>query len=218
MHESRIINSSIVVSANQFNPSVIRESWLIRSGVLAPDTLQQGCIFTDVLVNVATESFRLLVTPDQLQFNPLQEPDGELGRQCVGKVVQNLPHTPFQAVGLNFIWQLLPTSVGENGVRELALELLGISRPIHDIFDEPNSRFGGYFSADVMGGRLRLEVKPSMMKDEGGSKECLLFNFNFHLDLKSDDPVTEIASHLAKWEQVLELTKEISETGSCKSI
>ena len=102
--------AAVVIGAQQFNPSVVSQLWLVRHGLLADGDFLPGCFFTDVFVQVRSPRFHLLVVPEQLQFVPTVPPAEEqaLIVEKIGTIVKFLPHTPFKALGLNFAWHLVP--------------------------------------------------------------------------------------------------------------
>src|SRR5271166_1761428 len=103
---NQLVGASVVITARQFNPSVMSQLWLVRQGLLAEDQMLPNFVFTDLLVQVRTQNFSLLVVPEQFQFFPQakESEQQELIQQKVGRIVRSLPHTPFKAVGLNFTW------------------------------------------------------------------------------------------------------------------
>ena len=58
MHRE-LIGSSVVVVAQNFNPSVTSQLWLVRNGVVPEGDFLPGCIFTDLLVQVRTRRFKI---------------------------------------------------------------------------------------------------------------------------------------------------------------
>ena len=195
-----LMNSAIVIVARQFNPSIVRSDWLIRNGILGEEDFMPGCVFTDMLVQVRSRMFDLLVAPEQCQLTPLVEPDEQqqLISEKVGTIIRTLPHTPYTALGLNFDWRLSPekTTVGT-----LSRHLFFVPEsPLHKELDSEDARFGGYVSKDVLGFRMKLNVKPIQdLEDE--ERQWLQFGFNFHLDLPSgqEDRIATIESALTRW-------------------
>lgn len=195
------INAACVVVANHFNPSIFRDHWLVEQGILdGTEELEPGCIYTDMMVQLQSRNFNLLVSPNQLQFVPRgpAEAQARLVAEKVGLIVGTIPHTPFGAIGLNFDWQVAPEVAAFSEMnRQLFYWPNG---PIHREFDDEDARFGAYFSHEVLGFRLKLDVKPVTAKET----EVIRLAFNFHKDLSGDgeNRVTEIKSCLQKWLEV----------------
>jgi len=205
-----LVSANVVVAAQQFNPSILSQLWLVRNGVVAEDEFGEGCIFAPAITQVITDDFRLLAVPEQLQFAPscMPEDAGSLVASKVGSIVRTLPHTPYRAAGLNFHWHVTP---GASGFSEFARGLFFREHnALYAEFDQEDSRFGAYLSKDVFSCRLRLDVKPITIHSKEGIHECLLLAFNFHRELGSEDRVSEILEHLDRWKEASALAARIT--------
>lgn len=203
-------NSNAVITAHHFNPSIVNQIWLVDNGIVDRDEFKSGCLFSDMLSNVQTTAFSLFVSPDQLQFTPLgpRSQHARIVADKLGRLVELLPHTPFSALGLNFTWQFRPES---EDLPSLSRRLFfDAERPLYSAFDEPNARFGGYFSKDALGARLKLDVKPMTTKrGDGDQVEFMQFAFNFHIEIESqDNAVSQVRQMLGRWEQAFAMTTE----------
>ena len=198
-----LVGSNTLVVAQQFNPTILSQSWLSRNGILAEVDFRKGCIFTDMAVQVEADEFHLLVVPPQCQFTPRVEVERQqrLVVDKVGRIVRYLPHTPYRAVGLNFTWHLTP----EDGDTPAASRRLFFmeSGPLHKEFVDANPRYGAYMSKDVFGVRMKLDAKPLILNvGEEDERELLQFSFNFHKDVwKEESPVDCIEETLQKWDE-----------------
>lgn len=201
---SQQIDSSVVVVARQFNPSVFSQLWLVRNHVVDEGSFVKGCLYTDEVAKVETRLFGLLVIPPQLQFQPRVAPEEEAGliRDKVGSIIRLLPHTPFTAVGLNFAWHLWPDNQDlPSFSRSLFLRSSG---PFFEAFgDAGDSLFGAYVSRDFQGCRLRLDIKPieGPFSENQVVRRRLHFGFNFQLDVPQEDPIPAMEQHLDRWKQ-----------------
>ncbi|HZZ77533.1 MAG TPA: hypothetical protein VFE62_03385 [Gemmataceae bacterium] len=202
------IGAATVVVAQQFNPSVFNQLWLVRHGLLVEGDFLPGCLFTDVLVQVRSRQFHLLVVPEQLQFVPnvsLQDQQQVISDK-VGTIATTLPHTPFKALGLNFDWHLTPH---DGDVPRFTRQLFfREDRPLFQRFSGEDARYGGYLSKDVLGFRLKLDVKPIIAQIGDQTEHRVQFAFNYHADL-GDNPSQQIAQHLARWNEVRAETEAI---------
>ena len=210
--KSFLANSNIVVVANQFNPSVINQLWLVDFGIVHREEFLPGCVFTDMMVNVLSEKFSLLVVPEQLQFVPLVESCDQqsLIESRLGGIIRTIPHTPYAACGMNFTWFVEP-----DDLPDFARKLFFVDRsPIHRQFDTVDSRFGGYMSKSVLGGRLKLDVKPLTTKQSDGSAmELMQFGFNFHYEVTDPQKTSdELLRILSFWDAALKLVESSMKT------
>ncbi len=209
----KLVGWNVVIAAHQFNPSIVSQPWLIRHNLATEADFQQGFVFSDSLVQIQAQAFNFLLVEEQLQFQPKveMEREQELISSRVGDFVKSLPHTPFKAVGLNFLWNLTPDIESIGGVSRRLFYRKEV--PLFQNFATDDARFGAYLSRDVLGCRLRLEVKPILMTAGGTTQEHLHFAFNFNLDLtEADNPVEVITSMLAKWDEAKRETIRIIES------
>jgi hypothetical protein len=209
------VGASVVVVAHQFNPSVISEVWLTRNELLRVEDRQEGCVFTDVFVNLRSSQYSLLVTPDQLQFAPGGEPEAQrdLILSKVGKMIALLPHVPYHAAGLNFVWAFDPEpETVPTATRRL---FFAHGRPFFRHFDTPDAQFGSYLSKSVLGCRLKLDIKPVTVTQVDSTADrarpVVHLAFNYHLDvLGHDDPVARIRQLLGQWDEAKQEAERIA--------
>jgi hypothetical protein len=193
--------SAVVVVAQQFNPSIVTQMWLVRHGVLADEDFQEGSLHSDFIVQVRSRLFHMLVLPEQLQFVPLGPPDDHqrLIVEKIGMIVRTLPETPYRAVGLNFNWHLTPA---DGNIARLTRDLFYCrDRPLDRRFAADDANYGGYLSKNFAGFRFKLDIKPILVPLVTGPENRLQFFFNFHCDL-GEEAAAEIQQRLLHWDEV----------------
>jgi hypothetical protein len=208
---NQLVGYNVVLAARQFNPSVFNQLWLVRNNLLAEDDLEPGWVFTEPLIQVKTSQFALLVVPDQLQFVPLTQGESEepLIKEKIGQIVSKLPHTPYTAIGFNFVWHMIPEDTGVAALsRRLFFKETG---GFFKQFDADDSQFGGYASKNMFGFRQKVDVKPVSVQDE--PRERLQFAFNYHKELiESVDPIVDIQELLGHWNHAKTASLQILES------
>jgi hypothetical protein len=196
------VGSVVVIVAHQLNPSIISQLWLSRNGFVGDEDFLPGCIYSDVLVQVRSKPFHLLVLPEQLQFVPNvpEAQQQQLVQEKLGGIVRALPHTPYRAIGLNVTWHLTPR---DGDMSRLTRELFyRLESPLFGHFDVPGAHFGSYLSKDIHGFRLKLDVKPLLVTLIDERQESRVqFAFNFHADL-GEDGATQIQQLLTRWNDI----------------
>ncbi len=167
--------SAAVVVARRFNVTAARQHWLVKQGIIGENDLLEGALFSDTVVQAPTSRFVVLLLPDQLQFVPTVSPDEEqpIILEKLGKIVGALPHVPYKALGLNFNWLFKPA---DGDTAKVTREMFFVQdRPLFSIFSGPDARFGGYLSKDHGEFRLKLNVTPMTLPQEGErSNVCAL--------------------------------------------
>ena len=208
---------NLVITAQHFNPSIFSQLWLVRNEVVSEDDFSHGSVFSDQVVNVESPQFGLLVVPAQMQFVPKvpRHLQGGLVAEKVGRIVRALPHTPYTAIGLNFFWHIEPEDGNIPGLTRSLFYDSG--RKICRLFDAEDARFGAYFSRDILGCRLRLDVRPFTPQTGDERREFVQFAFNFHLDLpqEADEIMKGIERQLEIWDEAsAEATRIVEEVTS----
>jgi hypothetical protein len=198
-----LFQENVIVTANTFNVSLVSQLWLVNNRIVLEEEFVGSAMFTLGLVHVTTPRFSLLVIPNQVQFMPIGDEDGkqQLILERLGGFINLLPHTPYTALGVNFIWHYKPpenTTVAAIGRRFFFKE----NTPFVRAFDSDDAKFGAYFSKDVLGFRLKLSTTPVDVKhgDERVA-EVLQFSFNYHLDSHN---TREIHDALDRWHRAKE--------------
>jgi hypothetical protein len=204
----KLVQANAVIVARSFNPPIISQYWLIKTGIMAEGDFEDGCVFSPVVADVRGKEFHLLVLPEQIQFAPKPKVDNsqELIVAKLGGIISELPHTPFIAAGLNYVWQ-----VNDDNISTLCRGLFYRNEsPVYRAFDADDARFGAYMSKNTLGSRLKLDIKPvNVSRSDGESVESLQFAFNFHRDLKEESKVDSIKDLLSKWDSAKDMSLNI---------
>lgn len=201
------IASVVVVVARNFNPSILSQMWLVREGIIAPEDFQPGCLFSDEVSQIEAESFQLIALPQQLQFTPkcASEDETSVISGKLGKVIRALPHTPYTAMGLNFIWH-----EDAGNIAELTRTLFyNDQKALFKEFDTPGAKFGSYLSKDWQGLRLKLDIRPILLDTGSEKRERLQLMFNFHLDLTGGNATDKIVQTLSLWTSAKEEARRL---------
>lgn len=211
--------ANAVIVARNFNPSILGEAWLIRRGIMDEGSLvREQYIHVPNLVRLPTSAFTILGLPDRIEFTPhdLDEAAEELQKLIkdkLGGIVSLLPETPYRAVGINFHCEAL-TENREQFVVGLKEAFTKQGAPILGFFTEPDVRAGAYLSKDVLGFRLRLDIKPISSQAEDRTLEGLHAHFNFHRQIEEEAAVEVIHNALDQWDKARELSETIFKTTS----
>lgn len=175
--------SGIVLTAQSFNPSIFTETWLDRNDIIRADSLEGLRIFSPEITQFQTKEAQVLVTPPKMQITfRIHEIIGEfeIPRKIAIRTVELLPHTPYQALGLNF--DFFVSFPDEKDFNAYNRTLLGTGDyQLLQEFSAADAKFGRYFSKDHGDARLRLDIKP--VKGGPHNKDLLQFSFNFHHDV-----------------------------------
>ena len=165
-----------VATANNVNPSIVTERWLMRHGIVADGDFDGASVYTPPFVKVRTRGFELIVLEDRIQIGPSSEADSAGAFQSFVRLIETLPHTPYQAVGLNFVWGIIPN---EGTAADLARRLFPRQDgALERVLGGNETTYGGFASRPALGGALNLELK--VLAD------VLTGSFNYHYAVGAD--------------------------------
>jgi hypothetical protein len=195
-----LINRSVTIVAQQFSPSIFSQLWLVKHQLIGEEEFEPTSFFSQNLVQVAAKRFTLIVFPQQLQWSPLvdQDAEGLLVSSTICRITELLPETPYTAIGMNFIWQVVPA--GET-VREFSRRLFGrTDSAIYHRFRDEDALFGAYMSKGFRAWRMNLDIRPIVI--DGSKEDRLQLACNFHLDLTGTaEAPAAIAGAITAWDE-----------------
>ena len=207
-----LVDSNAVLVANELNLSIFKPSWLQNAGILTEQELSGQIVITPGLAQIPTDLFELVIIPNRVQitFRPagLVTARAILTR-IIGGIATTLPHTPYQALGINYQYHIGPPQGTEFGRWDRQLFALPAVCTIVQA-DDTKARFGAYFSLDALGMRVKVDLKPvvAQLNDPQGRRlaETELINaaLNYHTQLPDADRLPMLLSTLAKWDEAFQ--------------
>jgi len=209
--ESQLYGFNATIIAKSFNPSILRESWLIEQGFLSQGDLRDAYIFSDEAVQFGTSRYSLVLIPQHLQFRPAdREHSKDTIDQILSPMVRLLPHTPFRAVGINFIWHLDPGSEPlSSATRRLFCKN---DSEFWRHFSADDAQFGAYMSKGLDCCRLKLETRPVVVHRGDQQAEVIQCAFNYHRDVDADNGSDDVVVLLKRWAELDRTSEEITQT------
>jgi len=209
--------AGIVVTAQTFNPSIFTETWLVQNGLIPPDAMVGVRVFSPEVVQFQTASVQVLIIPPKMQLTfGIQGDTGplDLPQRIATRTIELLPHTPYQALGLNFDFFVAQPEGQDFGTYNRALLGGGECRLLRE-FLVPDAKFGRYFSKNHRGARLKLSITPVVAGPE--SKDLLQFSFNFHHDVSQLAPAErapKLGEFIAGWQALWQYAQALVVLGT----
>ncbi len=207
-------NRSIVIIANNFNPSIINRHWLIENKILEDSDFREQSLFAENISQIITDDFNILVLIQQLQFTINNGEKTKSSLEKLAKIITLLSHTPFSAIGVNILYLL---DASNDSVLQKSNKLF--SKPdinlYKSFFNTPDSKFGGYMSRDFIGSRLKLNINPVRVMTHpniDSNKDYIQFSFNFHIQLNATNPTELLLNSINNWEKYFEFAKAVTES------
>jgi len=211
--------SGIVLTANVFNPSIFTETWLVKNNLVPDDALTGPRIFTQEFAQFQTSEMQVLVIPPKMQIVFTIGDNGKSDSiiEFAARVVDLLPQTPYQALGLNFDYFVAPPEGHDFQKYNRAL-LAGDADGLLKEFSSPDARFGRYFSKNYEEARLRLSILP--IKDglePSKQEERMKFSFNFSYDVEaveSAERPKRLVARINEWSDLHDYSERLTKEGS----
>lgn len=212
-------NSSVVIIAKDFNLSIFKPMWLVKNGIFREDELTGDIVITPPAVQIPTKNFQFMVLPDRIQLAmPRKYPDAQNDiKRILGGIVMTLPHTPYTAIGFNFHYLVATESEESFGSWERTLFASTFINKLPEAEDH-KARFGSYLSFDILGSRLRIDIKPTnagnnvelLCKTWRLGQELTRIHFNFQTDVvNAPTPSESVLEKLNKWTEAFTLSQEL---------
>jgi hypothetical protein len=158
------INRNLSVSANYFNVSIFRESWLINEGIIDKDDIDSTkSFFSPNVVHISNDRYELIVQPPEVQIY-LQKDALFTEFSIIEKIIKKLPHIPYLEAELSAVY-LIEDFEGTLGKTLFFNSGNKIFKEFNKKEEEP--RFGAYLSKDYLNARFKFDLKPvTLVKEE----------------------------------------------------
>jgi len=197
--EAKLRRADIVIIASAHNPSIIAPQWLKDNSLISEEP--RHFVHTPDFSLFESESFSLVVDHQRLQITAKKQDRGSL-RSLAGiasNYVKILPHIPYRAVGLNFVWSI-EIDEGER----LPKIVLNINKSdLMSVFESHEVDYGGIIYARKEPYMLKLVIEPQ-------GKNTIVHNFNYHHELRGisvEDIIRLMDSFLTRYEDSSRIVK-----------
>ena len=171
--EAKLIRADVVIVASAHNPSIMAPQWLKDNSLIVEEPTQ--FVHTPDFSLFESESFLLVVDNQRMQITVKKQDNQSLESlaNIASSYVKLLPHIPYKALGLNFIWTI---EVGD-GEKLPKIELNINKSDLMSVFEGHEVDCGGIIHA---------RKEPYMLKVviELQGRDALVHNFNYNHELE----------------------------------
>jgi hypothetical protein len=209
---------TLVVVANDVNISIFKPWWLIKNNIIREEEIVGDVIVSPVAVSIPTAEFILGIFPNRIQLafqlhnTNIQE---NINRVAI-QIIKKLPHTPYTGIGLNFNYFIVPEQ--KDFFEWNKIHFTSDFTKKVSLGQETKPKYGSYFSFDIFGGRLKLDIKP-VVADEAISilvaewsrgKDLMRASFNFHYEIDiQKESIDKIVDVLRLWTEAQKESERI---------
>ena len=200
--ELELLNASVVVLAQEHNPTILHPAFLAAQGIV-PREWECGeppiCTPAFSIVKYKTgitftvEGNRLVVTEEKPAGNP---DESEVPKLALA-YVQKLPHVRYRALGVNFAGCCL-----REDPERFLIETFLKAGPWNDE-TRPMKALGARFVYQLEDAILRMGLDGGQVSREGESASAILVNGNYHSEFPSEKPVDALCDFLGRWAELL---------------
>lgn len=206
----KVLAQNIVLVADSINVTSFTQYWFIKNSIFGEEEFKSS-VFTPGLALIAASDSQLTILPNQIQLE-LKNDNTDAALQCIEnrmvKLIKCLSNVRVTAIGLNYIWKVTDT---ERSMPQISKSLFGSSEStLNTYFKNEDARYGAYYSQDVdTQTRLKLDIKPTLVKENGQDVDIMMYNFNFHCDVPEQKMEETLLSQLNKWKQFNNLANDL---------
>ncbi len=200
MDKIELLNTAVVVLAQQHNPTILNPDFLVRNGIVGEDWVPVPggvlCMPSFAQVNY-NNGVRFTAESEEFQivdFQPPEDPFDSRVPDIASKYVETLPHVRYTALGMNFqgFWQhdAPQPFIIERFLKPDAIEATGLKTDTLSVV----------LTFSLEDARLRLKCESGHCKrgPDGEEKQGVLLDGNFHVDLAGSNPVEEVKEVLGR--------------------
>ncbi len=206
-----LLQKNIVVNG-QFNLALLDKYFFIKNDIISEEEfskMQHPALFNGFNSHLVTDKFEITINPIQLVVYSVKSGDDDKINEFIIKIIKASGIGNFPSFGMNFEWAL--QFENKEQVQEKSKEYFynENTKLMPSFFNSEDANYGFYASKDIMGARLKLDIKPinNLNYPVKGvvPMDALFHQFNFHFALEG----TDIIPFLEKYEEYKKETDKI---------
>jgi len=195
-------SKNIKIVAQGFNPPLFTEYWLKKENFIPEDIeILPNTISTPQFIQISSKKFILIVLPDQLQLNIID--DSKLGIDFIKSVAEKVPSLKYIAMGFNFDY-FVPDKEIKHGLFFV---------PANKLFQEfkvSDAKYGTFLSKNYENSKLSVSVKPTKAIDpKGVESDVYHYSINYHFNLTKGESKSIIMLNLNQWNKYLKYSDKL---------
>jgi hypothetical protein len=199
-----------IVLAGGFNPSMFDKLFFVKNKIFTEEEIKPDSIITVMGVRVMCEKYSVEINPLQIiTFSNSIECKKDNIIQVVISIINAANLNNITAIGMNFTYITDDVQSLEDLTR--GYFYTDQIKLFADFFNEKDAMFGVYTSKNFKDARLKLDVKPNIIKEGNELKNKMVLTFNCHFDVKKikDENQTEVINYLNEYDQYYFETERI---------
>lgn len=176
-------NASIVILANDYNPSIVSKEWLSKKGIVTDPV--RNFVHTPVFSLVENDDFSFLVDEKRLQIiiKKISDKNLELSSNMARSFINFLPETPYKNIGFNYGFSFLKRDCKQG--RLFSVKNENVKKLFSDTYELGTTivfKFGKFLVNFVYSPRL--------------NSDNVIMNFNFNSEFTGVEEATDRLSQM----------------------
>jgi hypothetical protein len=186
------------VIVGEFIPSKFDKYYFLKNDIFEESDILDSSVFSTEFCQLSTNKFSLLILPNQLVLTELVPENTEVLSNTIEKISFTSDFVA-SAMGYNVHYYMYDDNIKELARKYFYNENISLAK---NFFDTEDANFGYYASKNFKDSRLKLDIKPNILKHHNDNREenILIFAFNFHRDLNIADYKNVISNSLKELE------------------
>lgn len=183
--EKRFIESNIVIIGD-FKPSVFDKLYFIKRNLINEDDFLESTVCTPSFCKIETNDLIIIIESKKIVIILKNGKNKDLRTLADNFISEGSSNVI--VVGFNFKWIIFLDEIYSHTKSRF---FSNTNTSLNNHFNTDNTAYGTYMSRDFNNSRMKLEVKPNILKQVNNSqqKNILMFDFNFHIESTKNNPM-----------------------------
>jgi len=184
-----------IVFAGVFNVASYDKYFFIKNDIVKEEEILDNSVFAGFngVTQLITNKIQITISLGQLIISDLLIGSSESNIENIAiSIVEKLKNSSVVALGINLNWSLMDES---RSLGQLSKDLFYNDKIelFSKMFNSDNPMYGVYASKNIKDGRVKLDIKPHVIKQpDNSTMSFLYFIFNFHFDIKNKEGNSEL--------------------------
>tara|TARA_B110000908_G_C10073980_1_gene366410 strand:- start:73 stop:693 length:621 start_codon:yes stop_codon:yes gene_type:complete len=201
--EKKFIESNIVLLGN-FKPTVFDKLFFIKNNLILEEDFSESSVFTPNFSKIETSDLIIIIESNKIVLVSRTN-KSDLLKSILLNII-NESSTSLNIIGFNFKWFILLDEIPKYTKSKF---FSPTNESLNNHFNDDNTAYGYYISSDFKNSRMKLDIKPNIVKEINNHKEqnILSFDFNFHIEIEDNsifnESLNDYISYVNKAEQII---------------
>ncbi|WMI66713.1 hypothetical protein RBH94_06000 [Aestuariibaculum sp. YM273] len=201
--EKEFIESNIVILGD-LKPSFYDKLFFVKNNLISEDSFLDSTIITPSLVRIITNDIAINIETTKIVIVNKTRKQNDFIKDITLKIITQSSFD-FEAIGFNYKWFIFLPDIHEHTKTRF---WNSSNTKLNSHFDSDNSAYGYYVSRDFLDARMKLDIKPGVLKEVDSNNSKLILNLDYNLHFEKEYIMKSIESYDVYSSKVSEITKD----------